>query len=111
MKYDIAKLFTELDWKEIKERVEKFEFFEIEKTDKKNKFSIRICARQCTNGFWEDDYICSIGFSYHLGGSSSPYQRRDFLTLAYDKIADDFYRCMPVERQSEIRQLNIFAFL
>ena len=111
--YDISKLFTELDWQEIKNRVENFEYFEFIREDKALKIKIDIDARFCDNGIWKDNYICAIGSQRLSGGyrgGGSPYQRDEFLKLTYDKVADSLCQFAELERKGG-GQLSFFSLL
>ena len=110
-KYNFDKLLTEHDFIEIKKRVEQFDLFEFEKTDKTRKFSVRIYAQACDNVLWQDNYMCSIGCSYNIGGCSSPYQRAEFLALGYEKILDEFCSTLGVERNTDVKQMSLFALM
>jgi len=108
MKYDFDKLLTEYEFVQIKRRVEKFEIFEFEKSDKTRKFKIAITAHPCDNGIWQDNYMVSISCNYNLGGFGSPYQRAEFLTLDFDKVVDRFCATLDIERDTRAKQTNMF---
>ncbi|MCL2228436.1 MAG: hypothetical protein FWC00_01245 [Firmicutes bacterium] len=107
------RLLTETEWSEILERVKKFDLFEFRKLDKTNRIELRIEARHCNNGLWQDDYICSVDGSKQYGdchGFGSPYQRVDFLGLSYDDVLLKFGRAYGYKK-AEVTQMNIFNLL
>ena len=107
--YDFDKLLSELDFLEIKNRVENLEFFEFKKTDKSRKFTVSIGARFCDNGRWKDNCVCNVSCMHNLGGFGSPYEREEFLRLDFEKVLDRFARCLGVSRHTGARQLSLFV--
>ena len=108
--HDIEKLMSEVDWKEIQSKIANREYFEFKRSDKTNKVEIYVDARFCDNGIWQDNYICSIGGRYNIGGASSPYQRVDFMKLRYDDVCKFLAHAINVE-QVQTQQVSLFSFM
>ncbi|MDR0384428.1 MAG: hypothetical protein LBH47_03855 [Christensenellaceae bacterium] len=95
MKLDFAKLLTENEFCELQERAEKFDLFEYVRYDKKNKIELRISAKRCDNGIWQNNYMCAVDGSKKYGdyyGFGCPYQQSEFLELTYKDIVGMFGR-------------------